>query len=334
MGFGPPGLEGVVSGADWRDRSALVTGATGLLGGWVTAALLERGAHVVALVRDEVPDCYLLAEGLSARCVLVRGELSDLAVLERVLLEYDVRAVFHLAAQTQVGVARRGPYHTLESNVRGTYTLLEAARRIGAVEAILVASSDKAYGEHATLPYTEATPLLGASAYDASKAAADLLARAYARSYELPVVVTRCGNLVGGGDLNWERLVPGTIRSLLRGERPVIRSDGTPERDYLSVRDAAHAYVELASRARELSGEAFNFSLERPLSVLEMVELVADAVGVHLAPDIRNDAAGEIKRQYLSAEKARRVLGWRPRWSLEEELGETVRWYRRYLAPA
>ncbi len=311
-----------------------MTGATGLLGGCVVSELLDRGARVVALVRDDVPESYLRREALEQRCTIVRGELADQSLMERVLLEYEIDAIFHLAAQTQVGVAQRGPYGTLEANVRGTYTVLEAARRAGRARAILVASSDKAYGEHSDLPYTEDTPLEGASPYDASKAAADLIARSYARSYRLPIVVTRCGNLFGGGDLNWARIVPGTIRSLLRGERPIIRSDGTPVRDYLYVRDAALAYVDAAQRAAELGGEAFNFSLGRPLSVLEIVGLVTAAVGVRLEPELRNDAHGEIQRQFLDAGKARRVLGWDPAYSVEEGLRETVTWYRRYFEVA
>ncbi len=325
-------MEGLVTEGGWRDRSVLVTGATGLLGGWVARDLLEDGARVVALVRDQVPDTFFALEGLAARCVIVRGELADLALVERALIEYRIDAMFHLAAQSQVGVARRAPFHTLEANVRGTYTVLEAARRAGDLSALVVASSDKAYGKHEALPYTEEMPLDGANPYDASKAAADVLARSYARAYGLPIVVTRCGNLFGGGDLNWDRLIPGTIRALLRGERPVIRSDGTPVRDYLYVADAASACLQTAARARELAGEAFNFSLERPLSVLEVVELVSQAVGVRAEPDIRNDAVGEIPRQYLSAAKARRVLGWRPRVGLETGVRDTVGWYRRYLA--
>jgi CDP-glucose 4,6-dehydratase len=315
----------------WRDRAVLVTGATGLLGGWVAGSLLERGARVIALVRDQIPDSYLACEGLEPRITVVRGELQDLALLERTLIEYEISAVFHLGAQTQVGTARRGPYHTFESNVRGTYTLLEAVRRVGTVGAVIVASSDKAYGAQERLPYTEDAPLLAVNPYDASKAAADLIARGYARAYDLPIVVTRCGNLFGGGDLNWSRLVPGTIRSILRGERPVVRSDGTPVRDYLYVADAADAYIEVAEHARDLAGEALNFSLERPLSVLEMLYLIGEVASVRIDPEIRNDAVGEIPAQFLSAEKARRTIGWRPRVDLETGLRETFRWYRDYL---
>jgi CDP-glucose 4,6-dehydratase len=298
----------------------------------MVSGLLSRGATVVAVVRDSVPRSFLETEGLAAQVVIVRGELADLPLVERVLLEYEVGAIFHLAAQSQVGVARRGPYHTMEANVRGTYTILEAARLVGHVSAILVASSDKAYGEQPRLPYTEDIPLDGSNPYDASKAAADLLARSYARTYELPVVVTRCGNLFGGGDLNWNRLVPGTIRSLLRGERPIIRSDGTPLRDYLYAPDATTACIAAAERASAFAGEAFNLSLEHPLSVRQVVHLIESELGVQLQPDIRNEAVGEIDRQYLSAQKARNKLGWRPRYSMEDGLRETISWYRRYLA--
>lgn len=317
--------------AAWRERPVLVTGATGLLGGWVAEALVARGAHVIALVRDEVPDPYLRLSGVSEKCVIVRGDIGDLMLLERILTEYEVDAIFHLAAQSQVGVARAAPFHTLEANVRGSYVLLEAARRYGKARAILVASSDKAYGESPELPYVESMPLRGENPYDVSKAAADLIARAYARSYHMPVIVTRCGNLFGGGDLNWARLVPGTIRALLRGDRPLIRSDGTPVRDYLYVGDAAEAYVAAAERAQAYAGEAFNFSLERPLTVLEMLALIGRAVGASAEPVIANGAVGEIAQQYLSAERARDVLGWRPSIGLEEGLRRTVEWYRRYL---
>lgn len=331
MGERRPRVEGLVTN-EWRGRSVLVTGASGLLGGWVVRELLERGARVVTLVRDSVPDSYLALERLGPRTVEVRGDLVDLPLLERVLLEYEIDAIFHLAAQTQVGVAYRGPFATFEANVRGTYTLLDVARRVGGCRAILIASSDKAYGEQATLPYTEDMPLLGANPYDASKAAADLIGRSYARTFGMPVVVTRCANLFGAGDTNWARLVPGTIRALLRAERPVIRSDGTPVRDYLYVEDAVRACLAAAERAQTLPGEAFNLSMERPLTVLEMYDLVSAAFGVRAEPELRNETKAEIARQFLSAGKARGVLGWSPAVSLEDGLRETVAWYRRHRA--
>lgn len=331
MGDGPRGVEGLVSG--WSGRCAYVTGATGLLGGWLVGALLERGANVVALVRDDLPRSYLRSEGHERRCTIVRGSLEDLALAKRVLTEYGIDAIFHLAAQTQVGAAHGAPYAALETNVRGTYTLLEAARMsVDRVRAVVVASSDKAYGDQASLPYTEDMALLGSNLYDASKAAADVLARAYAHSYGLPVVVARCANLFGGGDLNWARLIPGTIRSMLEGERPVIRSDGLMVRDYLYARDAVAAFIALAERAQTLRGEAFNFGLERPLTVIEVVEKIGEAIGTRADPDIRNEARGEIRRQYLSAQRARERLGWRPLVGLEDGLRETVGWYRGWLA--
>lgn len=324
----------VTAAKSWQGRPVLVSGATGLLGGWIVGELLDRGAEVVALVRDQVPNTYFQQQGYDKRSVVIQGDLCHLLLLERVLVDYEITAVFHLAAQSQVGAARRQPYHAFESNVRGTYTLLDAIRRADPGMTVLVASSDKAYGEQPVLPYTEEMPLLGRNPYDASKAAADLIARAYAHSFGMNVVVTRCGNLFGGGDLNWQRLVPGAIRAALRGERPVIRSDGSPVRDYLYVSDAAAAYVDLATRAEELRGQAFNFSLERPLNVLEMVELVGATLGKRLDPLIRNDALGEIPSQYLSAARARTVLGWTPRVGLEEGLRRTAEWYQAHLRSA
>ncbi len=320
-----------MTAALWRDRPTLVTGATGFLGGWVVSRLLDHGAQVVVLLRDEPPTSFVSLTGNLQRCAVVRGELADLSLLERSIGEYGIDTVFHLAAQSQVGVAHRGPYHTYEANVRGTYTLLEAARRARPMSAIVVASSDKAYGSHDSLPYTEDMELLGLNPYDASKAIADTMARSYAATYGTPTVVTRCGNLFGGGDLNWARLVPGTLRSLLRGERPVLRSDGSPIRDYLHVSDAADACLVLAERAKEVAGQAFNLSLERPVSVIEMVKRIADVAGRSADPILLNDAPGEIARQYLSAAKIRTIIGWKPRLSLEEGLAEAVDWYRHYL---
>jgi CDP-glucose 4,6-dehydratase len=250
--------------------------------------------------------------------------------------EYDVATVFHhLAAQAQVGVANRNPVPTYEANVRGTWALLEAARRSSTVRQIVTASSDKAYGEQTVLPYTEDMPLLAINPYDVSKACSDLIAQSFARVYAVPVVVTRCGNFFGPGDTNWERLVPGTIRLLLKGQRPVIRSDGTMTRDYLYVSDGVLAYLQLAEAIYEnptLGGEAFNFSTESPLSVLQLVDMLQAATGTELEPDIRATARHEISHQYLSAAKARKMLGWEPRHSMEEAIAETVDWYRGVLS--
>jgi CDP-glucose 4,6-dehydratase len=320
----------------WRDRNVLVTGATGLLGSWLCAELLDRGANLICLVRDWVPDSEAVNAGTLSRCRLVRGELEDFQLALRVLNEYDVDSIFHLGAQTLVGTASRSALSTFESNIRGTWTLLEAAKQMmPRVERVIVASSDKAYGAHDVLPYTESTPLVGRFPYDVSKSCADLIAQSYYHSYGLPVVVTRCGNLYGGGDLNFSRLVPGTIRSALRNESPIIRSDGTYVRDYFYVRDAVTAYVEVAERIpREgVTGEAFNFGTETPLSVIEMANRILAVMGrTGLPLTILNQATNEIPRQFLDCSKARQRLGWGPRRSVDDSIAETVEWYRQHEA--
>ena len=315
--------------------TTLVTGASGILGSWLVHRLLADGATVVALVRDEDPRSQLWRSGDIARIARVRGSLEDASLLERILVEYEVDTIFHLGAQTQVRHAQRHPFGTLEANVRGTYNLLEAARRAPArLRAIVVASSDKAYGDSVDLPYTEAHPLAGRNVYDASKSAADLLTLAYAHSFDLPIGITRCGNIYGGGDLNWDRIVPATIRSLLRSERPIIRSDGTPRRDYLFVDDAVAAYLTLGSAllSGDEHGEAFNFGHGVPVAVLEIVNEIGRAVGrPDLEPVIRSEAPNEIPAQWLDAEKARRRLGWSPAFTMAEGVKRTVDWYREAL---
>jgi CDP-glucose 4,6-dehydratase len=319
----------------WQDRPVFVTGATGLVGGWLVKALLEQGAAVTCLVRDAVPHSLLVRAGLMQRVRVAYGDVRDQALLERILGEDEIVTVFHLAAQTIVGVANRNPISTLETNVAGTWALLEACRRSPLVQQIVFASSDKAYGDQTALPYDENTPLQGRHPYDVSKSAADLIAQSYAHTYGLPVVITRCGNFYGGGDLNWNRLIPGTIRSVLRGERPVIRSDGHYVRDYFYVEDGALAYLLLAQKLAQmpgLRGEAFNFSNELQWTVLQMVEQVLSLMGSALTPDIRNEASNEIRVQYLSARKAREMLGWQPRFAPEEALRRTIEWYKEFLS--
>lgn len=318
----------------WSDRPTLVTGGTGLVGSWLVRRLIAAGADVVCLVRDWVPQSEAVASGALAHVKTVRGDLCDASLMERVLGEYEIDTVMHLAAQTIVGIANRNPTSTFETNIRGTWVLLEACRRAPTVRQIVLASSDKAYGDQDKLPYSEETPLQGRHPYDVSKSCADLIAQTYAVSYDLPVVTTRCGNFYGGGDLNWNRIVPGTIRSILRGQTPIIRSDGQSIRDYFYVEDGAAAYMLLAERLahdRRLTGEAFNFSNELQVTVLEIANRIARLMGVSAAPDIRNEAANEIRHQYLNATKARERLGWVPSFSLEEGLVRTIEWYRHFF---
>ena len=328
-------MEGVgLTQVFWRDRPVLVTGATGLVGAWLTNCLVEVGADVVCLVRDWVPQSELIRSGVIESVKVVRGDTGDRSTIERALGEYEIDTVVHLAAQAIVGIANRNPVSTFEANIQGTWNVLEACRRSPGVRSIVVASSDKAYGEQETLPYSEDSPLQGRHPYDVSKSCADLLAQAYAKTYEMPVAITRCGNFYGGGDLNWNRIVPGTIRSALRGERPVIRSDGEYVRDYFYVEDGAAAYMLLAEQLycnKELRGLAFNFSNELKISVRDLVNRILRAMGSDLEPDVRCEANNEIRRQYLSAERARRMLRWSPRFTLEQGLERTIVWYREFL---
>ncbi len=323
--------------AFWRDRRVFVTGCTGLLGSAVVRELLARGAHVVGLIRDHGPASELLCGGLTPHIDVVSGDVADQALLERALGEYEIQTVLHLAAQTIVSIANKGPVGTFETNIKGTWCLLEAVRRVAPAAHVVVASSDKAYGDQPLLPYREDAPLQGRHPYDVSKSCTDLISLAYHHTYRLPVCVTRCGNFYGAGDLNWNRIVPGTIRSVLRGERPVLRSDGSHIRDYFYVKDGANAYLHLAERMAcqpEILGEAFNFSTEIQVTALQMVQLLLRLLGSSLEPDIRAEATHEIKHQYLSAEKARRLLEWEPRYRLEDALRETIEWYRAHLQAA
>ncbi|MFH0926484.1 MAG: GDP-mannose 4,6-dehydratase [bacterium] len=318
----------------WLDRPTLITGATGLVGGWLVKRLLASGADVICLVRDKVPQSELVRTGMIEQVKVVRGDVRDQALLERVLGEYEINTVFHLAAQTIVGIANRNPVSTFETNIQGTWALLEASRRSPMVKQIVVASSDKAYGDQDELPYNEDNPLQGKHPYDVSKSCADLIAHTYSVTYDLPVVITRCGNFYGGGDLNWNRVIPGTIRSILRGQRPVIRSDGGYIRDYFYVEDGAAAYMLLAealSKKPELSGEAFNFSNEIQVTVLELVQRILGLMSSDLKPDILSEATNEIRHQYLCAARARERLGWSPLFDLEQGLQKTIAWYREFF---
>jgi len=307
----------------------------GLVGSWLVERLCGASADVVCLVRDHVPRSRLWEAGLANRAGRVTGDVCDQALLERLLGEYEIDTVIHLAAQTIVGVANRNPGSTFDSNIRGTWTVLEACRRSPCVKQIVVASSDKAYGDQDKLPYDESSPMRGAHPYDVSKSCADLIAQAYSHTYGLPITITRCGNFYGGGDLNWNRIVPGTIRSLVRGQRPIIRSDGSYVRDYFYVEDGAAAYMLLAEQLAQnpdLRGHAFNFSNESRITVLQLVQNISCLMQSSLTPDIRNEASNEIREQYLDASKAKDILGWKPLFDLDVGLARTVEWYREHLS--
>ncbi len=328
-------MENMVDKNFWQDRPTFVSGGTGLVGSWLIQRLVEAGADVVCLVRDWVPQSELVRAGFIERVKVVRGDVRDRDMLERALGEFEIDTVIHLAAQTIVTIANRNPISTFETNIAGTWNLLEASRRSPKVKQIVMASSDKAYGDQEILPYTEETPLQGQHPYDVSKSAADLIAATYAKSYDLPVVITRCGNFYGGGDLNWNRIIPGTIRSILRGQNPIIRSDGEYIRDYFYVEDGAAVYMLLAEQlaARpELKGQAFNFSNEIQVTVREIVERVVSLMESNLKPEILNEANNEIRHQSLSAEKARRVLNWKPLFNLDQGLAMTIDWYKNFFA--
>ena len=320
----------------WKGRRVFVTGATGMIGAWLVKELLSEQAAVTALVMEDAPASELCRSGDIRRVGVVKGRLEDFEGLTQGLGESRADTVFHLAAQPIVTTAQTNPLPTFEANIRGTYHLLEACRLRGdTLQNVVIASSDKAYGEQPRLPYTEDMPLTGRHPYEVSKSCADLLAQSYHHTYGLPVAIARCGNVYGGGDLNWNRIVPGTIRSLLRGEHPIIRSDGSYLRDYIYVKDVACAYMRLAECCRQdpIRGQAFNFSTESPLTVSGLVHKIQKLMGQEdLEPDIQNCATGEILHQSLSAAKARTLLGWKPKFPMETGLRETIEWYRGFLA--
>jgi len=319
----------------WNNRTAFVTGATGFVGAHVARMLVERGGRVVCLQRDAVRANSLDLFDLRRRVTVISGAVEDYPLMERILNEYEIDAVFHLAAQAIVGAANRSPMSTFESNIRGTYCLMEACRVSRTVNRVVVASSDKAYGTHENLPYTEDYPLLGLFPYDASKACTDIIARSFAHTYRTPVAVSRFANIYGPGDVNFSRIIPGTILSVLRDENPIIRSDGTPVREFVFVDDVARGYLMLAERIDEFVGEAFNFGAGGSIRMLDLVKLIIRAAGKEgrLEPEImlQHKIEGEIDAQYLSAEKARQALGWRAEISLEDGIRRSIDWYRQRL---
>jgi CDP-glucose 4,6-dehydratase len=321
----------------WKDRPVFVTGCTGLLGSWLCKELIARKANVIGLIRDWVPRSVLINDNYINNMNIVRGDLSDFSTIERALNEYEIDTVFHLGAQTIVEIANRNPLSTFETNIKGTWNILEASRRVPTVKKIIMASSDKAYGDQPVLPYSEDTPLQGTHPYDVSKSCADLLAKTYHTTYGTPVCVTRCGNFYGGGDMNFNRVVPGTIRSLVNDEQPIIRSDGSYIRDYFYVEDGVNAYLHLAEKMenKNIHGEAFNFSNELQITVLELVKKIISLMGKeNIEPNVLGIAKNEIRHQYLSAKKAREMLGWSPKYTIDEGLGRTIQWYSKFLKEA
>lgn len=320
----------------WKGRLVLITGVTGFIGSSLAARLDERGARVVGFARYEGggEESSLHRLGLKKRIKLIYGELENYSLIRKIVNQYDFGAVYHLAAQAIVGKANQDPLLTFKTNIEGTWNLLESCREKNSAQAVIVASTDKAYGTHSKLPYSEDYPLQPDYPYDVSKACADMIARSYYKTYGLPVVVTRFCNVYGPGDLNFSRIIPDAIRSILQGKRPVIRSDGTPERDYLYIDDATDLYLLLAQRAQETKGNIFNAGHNKPVGVLSLVKTILRlARRTDLKPDIRGKGRlhGEIDRQWMDGGKAKRVLGWVPHVRLEEGLRRTVDWYREYL---
>ena len=327
-------MEGLGITMFWQDKRVFVTGGSGLVGGWLVEKLLQQGADVIVLLRDWVPQSRLLSSKNLKNATIVRGDLSDTRQLERILAEYEVQSVIHLAAQTIVPIANKNPLSTFESNIAGTWNLLEACRHVKSVTSIVVASSDKAYGDVPLLPYKEDMSLQAVYPYDVSKACADMISVSYAKSFDLPVAITRCGNFFGGGDLNWNRIIPGTIRSVIRDQAPVIRSDGTLIRDYIYVEDAVSAYMTLTealTKDKSLKGEALNFSNETQKTVLELSKDILTLLGSDLLPIVQGNNNGEIKAQYLDSSKAHRMLHWKASFGLDEGLKKTVEWYKEYF---
>ena len=317
----------------WNNKNVFITGGTGFLGSYLVKKLVNYGANVTMLVRDYIPQSNIYVGEEYKKVNVVHGTLEDYLLIERTLGEYEIDTIFHLAAQAIVGVANRNPLATFTSNIQGTWNILEAARTSPLIKQVIVASSDKAYGDQEKLPYDENMPLQGMHPYDVSKSCADLIAQTYYETYKLPVCITRCGNLYGGGDLNFNRIIPQSIKSILNNEAPVIRSDGSFIRDYFYIEDAVDAYINLAEKVVELNlgGQAFNFSNEIQLTVLELVNKILKIMGSDIKPIILNQGSNEIIHQYLSAKKARTVLGWSPNYTIDEGLSKTIEWYKEFL---
>ncbi|MBU0581061.1 MAG: GDP-mannose 4,6-dehydratase [Candidatus Margulisbacteria bacterium] len=317
----------------WNGKNVFITGANGFIGSWLAKELVEKGANVIALIRDIIPNSYLNLSGTAQKINIINGSLTDFKLISRIVNEYEVDVCFHLAAQAIVGTANRSPLSTFESNIKGTWNILEACRNSKTIKGVVVASSDKAYGVQNILPYVEDTSLLGRYPYDASKACADILTQSYYHTYRLPVAITRNANIYGGGDLNFSRLIPDAICSALQNKQFVIRSDGKFERDYMYIKDAVNAYLTLGENLnrKEIQGQAFNFGVETPISVLEVIQKINELIGNNIPPIILNEAKNEINRQFLSTKKAKELLNWVPKYCLSDGIKETIAWYNVYL---
>jgi CDP-glucose 4,6-dehydratase len=321
---------------DWKEKNVLITGATGFVGSWLAQNLIDKGSNVIALVRDDLPKSALNFMGVYPKLkAVVNGDISDFGLVKRVFNEYEINCCFHLAAQTIVGVANESPMPTFETNIKGSWNMLEAARMSKTLERIVIASTDKVYGEPMKVPITEDHPLLASYPYDVSKACVDMLSHMYFSTYGLPIGITRCSNIYGGGDLNFSRIVPGTVKSVIFNESPIIRSDGTPIRDYIYVLDAVNAYIVLAENLDKngVKGNAFNFGAAVPIRVLDLVNKIIQISGKNLKPTIlgQGKMKAEIDAQYLSSKKSESLLGWKPRISIEEGLKKTIEWYNNFF---
>lgn len=317
----------------WENRKVFVTGGNGFLGSWLVNELLDKDAEVIVLIYEEDPRSNFYKWNLDKKTIQIRGKIEDYPLLKSIINKYEIETIFHLAAQPLVTVALRDPLHTFESNIRGTYNLLEACRHSQLIKEIIIASSDKAYGDHKKQPYTEEHALQGKHPYDVSKSCADLLAQAYSKTYKLPIIITRSGNFYGGGDLNFDRIIPHAIAQYLKNKAPELRSDGSHIRDYVYIKDVVSAYISLAENLKEknLSGEAFNFGWGKGYSVLEIIETIRNLMKSDIKPKILNTAKAEIQEQYLNAEKISRVIEWSPKYTIEEGLKESIEWYKDFL---
>mgnify|MGYP001562541284 FL=1 len=315
---------------NWKGMDVLVTGADGFIGSHIAKVLADKRANVTTIVRDVKKTSNLDVLNLRNKVNIIHGDLVNFHDCERTINEYDIQFVFHIAAQAIVGPANRSPLSTFESNIKGTWNILEACRLSKTVKGLIVASSDKAYGQQKKLPYTEESPLNGYYPYDASKACAEILARCYYMTYNLPLAITRNANTYGPADMNMSRIIPDVITTILRGEQPVIRSDGTPERDYMYIKDAVSAYLTLAENLhrKEIVGQAFNFGTSKPISVIDLYNKIIRLMGKNTKPKILGEAKNEIDRQYLAIDKVKKILKWQPKYTIDQGLKETIEWYR------